>query len=564
MFSSLSKSAAKILERRFGAEDVEVSWQPPAEASHGDAATSVALKLSRQIGKAPREIADALAEELQKEKDIEKVEVAGAGYVNVWLKPAFLMKQLDMTRKATEPAKARAKEAPVIVEGSDPNVAKPLGIHHILPTMIGQSLTNLYRHAGYNVIHWNYMGDWGTQFGHLSVAVKKWGKKKTVTDYSVDELLTLYVRFHDEAENDKMLLDEGREAFRALEQGDAAALAFWADVVKLTKEELVHIFKRLHVAFDLELSESFYNDKMDPIIEEGIKKGVFKEGERGALIVEFPAETNMPVYMVRRSDGATLYSTRDLAQMRYRMDTYKPLEINIPTDVSQKLHFEQLVATCKLLGWELPPFDHVIFGRMRFVDKKMSTRKGNILKLKEVLDESVKRASAIIEERGDAIQTEDPAGLAEMMGIGAVVYGVLSQNRKMDVVFDWDKMLSFEGNSAPYLQYTHARAKSVLRKAESAKREAGSQKLDENDRALVRVLLKFPGVLEEARAEHLPHKLANYLYDVAQSFNGFYNASPILKAPEPERSTRLFLTDLTATVLRAGAELLTLRVPDRM
>ena len=252
--------------------------------------------------------------------------------------------------------------------------------------------------------------------------------------------------------------------------------------------------------------------------------------------------------------------------MRYRIDTYHPQAIYILTDIAQKMHFEQLVETCKQLEWELPAFENVLFGRMRFVDKSMSTRKGNVLKLEHVLDEAVARAQSIIDERGDAIQTDNPKELAEMMGVGSLVYGILSQNRKMDMIFDWDKMLSFEGNSAPYLQYTYARARSVLRKAEVGD-DLSPPKVDAftpNERLLLTRLLQFGAALEEARAEHLPHKLANYLYQLCQDFNLFYNTEQMLQAEEPQRSLRLFLTSLTSVVLRTGAELLTLRVPERM
>jgi arginyl-tRNA synthetase len=269
-----------------------------------------------------------------------------------------------------------------------------------------------------------------------------------------------------------------------------------------------------------------------------------------------------------KGDGATLYSTRDLAQMRYRVDTYHPKEILIFTDIAQKLHFEQLMETCTMLGWELPTFENVLFGRMRFVDKSMSTRKGNVLKLEHVIDEAVARAEDILKERGDSIHTDDPKKLAEMMGVGALVYGILSQNRKMDLVFDWDKMLSFEGNSAPYLQYTHARAKSVLRKVEAEigdqRSEIGVTELSTSERILIGTLLQYPHVLSEARSEHLPHKLANYLYQLCQDFNSFYNTESILQAETSVRDLRLHLTSLTASVLKSGAELLTLRVPERM
>ena len=275
----------------------------------------------------------------------------------------------------------------------------------------------------------------------------------------------------------------------------------------------------------------------------------------------------MPPYLVLKGDGATLYSTRDIAQMRWRIDTYHPEKILICTDIAQQLHFQQLVETCHMLGWSLPSFENVLFGRMRFVDRSMSTRKGNVLELEHVLDEAVKRADTIIKERGEGIQTDDPSGLAEMMGVSALVYGILSQNRKMDMVFDWEKMLSFEGNSAPYLQYTHARAKSVLRKANE---ESGvplptsAAPLTTTERFLIATLLQFPAVLEEARSQHLPHVLAHYLYGLCQDFNAFYNTESILQSADDVRALRLSLTSLTASVLKTGAELLTLRVPDRM
>ena len=543
----------------------DIHFDVPVDPSKGDLTTSAALQLAKKIGKSPRDVAATLAEAIGKAPGVAKAEVAGAGYVNVTVQTAALVGALSEAWSQCDPQAIR-KEAPVIVEYSQPNIAKPLGIHHILSTVIGQTISNLYRFQGYPTMNWNYMGDWGTQFGKLSVAFKKWGTKPPA-QCSLDDLLSLYVKFHEEAEKDSTLEDEGRDAFRRLEQGDGELRAFWTDILSVTKRSLGGIYDRLRVKFDSDISESFYEDKMAPILEEGKKKGVFTVGEGGALIVKFPEETKMPPYMVLKGDGATLYSTRDIAQMRYRIDTYKPQEILICTDVAQKLHFEQLEATCKLLGWTLPPFTNVIFGRMRFIDRKMSTRKGNILKLEHVLDEATARAAEIIKERGDAIQTDDTDELADMMGTGALVYGILSQNRKMDIVFDWEKMLSFEGNSAPYLQYTHARAMSVLRKAEWTEFRVPkdfSGDVGSKERALLHLLFQFGDTVEAARAEHLPHKLTNYLYEVCQSYNSFYNAEVILKAEGAQRDLRLALTHAATRVLKTGAELLTLRVPDRM
>ncbi|MDD5103952.1 MAG: arginine--tRNA ligase, partial [Candidatus Peribacteraceae bacterium] len=325
-------------------------------------------------------------------------------------------------------------------------------------------------------------------------------------------------------------------------------------------------YERLHVHFVTDIGESFYEDIMQPILEEGKNKKVFTTGEEGSLIVTFAEEEKLPPFLVQKGDKATLYATRDLAQIRYRIDTYHPQAILYVVDVAQQLYFQQLFKTVSRLDWKLPLLEHVVFGRMRFADQSMSTRKGTVLKLEHVLDEAVTRAKEAIQEHRDSIQTDDENALAEMMGTGALVYGILSQNRRMDLVFDWQKVLSLEGNSAPYLQYTHARACSVLRRSES-KETAVPKKipaLSEHERSLIGTLLTFPVVLEEARAQRMPHTLANYLYALCQEFNSFYNTEPILKAEEEQRTLRIALTSLVARVLKTGAELLTLRVPDRM
>lgn len=509
------------------------------------------------------ELANLLADALSNDESVEKVEAVNPGYVNVTLKAPILFASLDIVTDACEPKKANG-EKPVVMDYSAPNIAKPLGIHHILSTVIGQSIANVYRHQGYEVISVNHIGDWGTQFGKLAVAYKKWGEKP-VKDHSLDDLLALYVRFHEEVESHPELEKEAREAFSEIEKGNAELKSFWSEVVAITMRSIEELYQRLHISFDKTQGESFYEDKMKPILDEGVKKGVLKEGKEGALIVEFPEEAKMPPAIALKGDGSTIYLTRDLATARYRIDTWHPQSMLYVVDIAQQLYFRQLFETLSQLGWDLPHLEHVYFGRMRFADATMSTRKGNIMRLEHVLDEAVKRAEAVIAARGDKIMTDDTAALAEMMGTGAVVYGVLSQNRTLDMVFDWDKMLSFEGNSAPYLQYTHARARSVLRKAEVKDLpHVTVSELTTHERTLVKLLLTFGAVLETARSEHLPHKLTNYLYEVCQSFNSFYNSDDILGASSELRSARLSLTSFTARVLKTGAELLTLRVPERM
>jgi len=565
MYPTVKEEAERILSQEWGITDLPVRFEVPPEEAYGDTTTTVAFPLGKRLRKRPEEIAGILAERLQRSSLVERAEVAGEGFVNVRLKAQTLLQEFQRTREACTP-KVTREERPVIVEYSDPNIAKPLGVHHLLATIIGQAIANMYRFAGYPVLSWNYLGDWGTQFGNLAVACEKWGSGKPASEYSLDELLALYVRFYKEAQRDPSLEDAGREAFRKLEQGGPELWKFWEGAVAVTKTSLKVLYERLHIRFDVDEGESFYNDKMGAVLTEGKQKGVFTVGEKGALIVEFPRETGLPVYMVLKSDGSTLYATRDIAQIRYRIDTYHPQSILYVVDTAQTLYFRQLFETVRRLQWELPHLEHVVFGRMRFKDRAMSTRMGNILTLEEVLDEAVRRADQVIEEHRDTVQTDDRAGLAEMMGLGAIAYAILSQNRRADIVFDWDRMLTFEGSSAPYLQYTHARARSVLRKAgeEGERTVPRIETLTGKERVLLRTLLQFSEVLAEALQTHMPHKLAQYLFTLCQAYNAFYNTEPILKSTDPSRTLRLALTARTAATLKTGAELLTIRVPDRM
>lgn len=564
MYSSIAILIGKFLKDSYSVSK-EIALRVPINPEHGDLTTSIAMEVGKEVGKPPQSVAEHLALALKKESGVEKVEVAGPGFLNITLTASERLKQLAAAREACTP-KVKRKENPVILEYSQPNIAKPLGVHHILSTVIGQAVANFYRHLGYNVVSWNYIGDWGTQFGKLAVAMEKWGKGKAAKEYTLDQLLDLYVRFHEEVTEHPELEIEARESFRKLEQGDKALRAFWKDIVNVTSESIQKIYDRLSVSFDETKGESFYEDKVPEVVTEGKRKGVFVQGEGNALIVEFPEGSNLPVYMVMKGDGATLYSTRDLAQMRYRIETYHPRAILIFTDIAQQLYFQQLEATCRKLGWELPEFLNVLFGRMSFPDKSMSTRKGNILKLEDVLNEAVRRADKLIQEHESDVSGSEREDLAEMMGVGAFVYSILSQSRKSNIVFTWEKALTFEGNSGPYLQYTHARARSVLRKSgvSGAKIPNAVEALALPEIRLMRHLAQFSSVIEEARADAMPHKVAQYLFTLSQEFNSLYNALPILDAPEPERSLRLALTELTADTLKTGANLLTLRVPDRM
>lgn len=545
----------------------EVPLQAPAPGVEADIATPIALQISKKLSKSPNEIAALLQADIAQLPEVFSVEVAEPGYINVQFTPQVVWNNAIEAYALGAEVPTRTSEQPVIVEYSQPNIAKPLGVHHLLSTVVGQAIANLYRYSGYNVIAWNYLGDYGTQFGKLAVAIEEFGDGRTADKYSINDLFEYYVRFHEEAETNVELEDRARAAFKKLEDGDSELYAFWETIVRTTKQSLQPLYDRLHVHFDIDKGESFYQDKMAAVLEEGKNSGVFTVGERGALIADLNEEsTNLPPYLVQKADGATLYSTRDIAQMQYRKQEFDPKKVLIVTDIAQKLHFEQLAATCNKLDYLPEQFENILVGRMRFVDKSMSTRKGNVLRLSELLDEAVTKAATAIEEHGDAVQTDDAKQLAEYMGIGAVSYGILSQNRKQDLVFDWNRFLALDGNSAPYLQYTYARAKSVLRKAEhdSFIDINSVDQLTPKERELLNTLSRWPQIITHARESHLPHLLCTYLYSLSQIFNSFYSVEPILQAEESGRVLRLNLVYLTASVLQRGATILTISLPERM
>lgn len=567
MSELLTVTIRDSLQNHFDFACDEVPLQAPAPGHEADIASPIALQISKKLSKSPGEIAAVLQTDLKQLPEVSSVEVAGVGYLNVCYTPQVVWNNALAAIAKGVKQPTRINEPPVIVEYSQPNIAKPLGVHHLLSTVVGQAIANLYRYSGYNVVAWNYLGDYGTQFGKLAVAIEEFGDGRKTEEYSINDLFDYYVRFHEEVEHNSTLDDRAREAFKKLEDGDTELQAFWEKIVHTTKQSLQPLYSRLHVSFDTDKGESFYQDKMAAVLDEGKAAGVFTVGERGALIVDLDEEnTNLPPYLVQKADGATLYSTRDIAQMQYRQTEFNPQKVLIITDVAQKLHFEQLEATCEKLGYLPEHFENILVGRMRFADKSMSTRKGNVLRLSELLDEAVTKATTAIKDHGDAVQTDDTKQLAEYMGIGAVSYGILSQNRKQDLVFDWDRFLALDGNSAPYLQYTYARAKSVLAKAEcdSLFEIPTLDQLTPKERELLNTISRWPQIITQARESHLPHLLCTYLYSLCQVFNSFYSVEPILQAEESGRVLRLNLVYLTTTVLHSGAAILTISLPERM
>lgn len=539
----------------------------PAQEEHGDYASNLAMHLTKELQLAPKEIAQKIIDNLEKTDLIDKVEIAGPGFINFFLSRSLLNKELEkvLDEKDNYGSLKAGENKNVIVEYSAPNIAKPLGVHHLLSTVIGQGIYNIYKELGFNAISINHIGDWGTQFGKLIYAYKKWGDKEAVAKEPIAELLKLYVKFHDEVENDASLEDEGRKEFKKFEEGDEENRELWKWFVEVSMEEINKTYGKLGgIHFDYVQGESFYEDKMDAVLHDGKEKKVFIEGEEGAYVIKYEDE-NIPTVPVQKKDGTTLYMTRDFATLKYRIDEWNPTKILYVVDIAQTMHFRQLFQGSSQLGWYNGCAEHVWFGRMHMKDGSMSTRKGTVILLNDVLDEAVKRAAKIVEEKSPNLENKEE--IARIVGVGAVKYNILSQNRTTDITFDWDIMLSFEGNSAPYLQYSYARARSILKKSgeEITEGITDAGNVEEKITDLLRILPKFSENIITAAKEYKPNILANYIYNLAQKFNSFYNSVPVLKADtEEKRNERVKIVEASAQVIKNGLRLLGVEVVEEM
>lgn len=555
----------KALDAKFS--DTEIKVEYPADGKYGDYSTNIALQLAKMEGKPPRIVAEEIIAAIKKPDWISKIEIAGAGFINFYIASEFLSEFTGGVIKEGENyGKSGVKKGKTVATDiSHPNIAKPMGVHHLLSTIIGNALNKILAAVGYRVIRDNYIGDWGTQFGKLIYAYKTWGNEAVVKKNPIPELLKLYVKFHDEVEKKPELEDFGRAEFKKLEDGDKENRKLWQWIKDLSMQEFQKIYNRLGVDFDYIHGENFYENKMQEIIDLGIKKGIFVEGEKGALIAPFKHE-KYPPCLIKKSDGATLYATRDLARTKYWEDSWHPDLMVMVTDTAQNLHFKQFFEVAEMLGITDAKNLHIAFGRMRFPEKKMSTRKGNIILMEELLDEAEEAAHKIVCERNPNLSEEKKREVARQVGIGAVKYAILAQNRLTDVIFTWDKILSLEGNSAPYLQYVYARGKSILRKKGIGKRDKGEGYIlkESQELALARLLPKFPEVIALAAEEFKPNLIANYLFELASRFNSFYASLPVLQAEESVKETRMKLVEAVTIVLKNGLELFGIASPEEM
>ncbi len=549
------------------AEAINLLEVPP-EPDYGDLAFPC-YTLAKEMRQSPAAIAEQLAEQLSRQKGYfwEKAVPRGP-YLNFFINPRTYSREVlqEIGEKGAKYGHADlGKGHNVTIDYSSPNIAKPFGVGHIRSTVIGHSLYLIYEALGYNSIGINHLGDWGTQFGKLIVAYKRWGDESLLKADPVNYLYELYVLFHREVEKDPSLDDDARFWFRKLEEGEEEAVSYWNHFRKLSLENYAQIYELLGIEFEYYHGESHYNEMLEDVIKLVEDKGIATESE-GALIVDLE-EYNLPPVMLRKKDGATLYITRDLAAAIYRYEKFQFALSLYVVGAEQTLHFQQLFKVLELLGFDWAKnCVHVPFGLIRFKEGRMSTRAGKIILLEEVLQRSIEMAREIIEEKNPDL--EDKENAARAVGLGAVRFGDLSNDRVKNIEFDWEKVLDFSGETAAYIQYAHARICSILRKSGPHllkwNEEAVSALGEEEEISLVKYLALLPDKILASAENYKPSILARYLIEVAREFNRFYHNCPVLNSEGNLKLGRLLLIDATRQVLANGLGLLGINAPEEM
>ena len=535
--------------------------EQPKSSDLGDIAFP-AFSLAKVERKAPQAIAADIAEKID-QSAFEKV-VATGPYVNFFLDKSKISDQVIKSVIEAGADYGQQDEGHgqnITIDLSSPNIAKPFSVGHLRSTVIGDALSNIFRKMGYNTIKINHLGDWGKQFGLLMVAYKKWGSKEAVEANPIDELLKLYVRINAEIENDPELDEEGRKWFKKLEDGDQEATELWQWFRDESLVEFNRIYKLLGVEFDSLNGEAFYNDKMDEGVQILEEKGLLKES-KGASIVELD-DVNLPPAMIKKSDGATLYITRDIATAIYRARTYNFVKNIYAVGQEQSNHFRQLKAVLKKMGFDWSDdMVHVDFGLVTKNRQKLSTRKGNIILLEPTLQEAISRAKAQIEEKNPELENKEE--VAHAVGVGAVKFYDLKTDRRNGYDFDLEAMVSFEGETGPYVQYAYARIQSILRKANFTPSTDATYSLsDPESWEIIKLLQDFSRVVKRAAENYDPSLIAKYAINLAQAFNKYYAHTRILDE-SPERESRLALSYSTAVVLKEALRLLGVDAPEKM
>ena len=545
-------------------EEIIALIEVPPNKEMGDYAFPC-FKLAKVFRKSPNMIAADLAESIEAKGEISKVIPLG-GYVNFFVNKSQLAESVIkdvLTKKENYGHSDLGQDKAVVIDFSSPNIAKPFHIGHIRTTVIGNALYKIYDSQGYNVVRVNHLGDYGTQFGKLIVAFKLWGNKEAVEANPIPELLKLYIQFHDEAERHPEMEDEARAWFTKLENGDKEAKELWQWFRDESLKEFARVYDLLDIEFDSYNGESFYSDKMDRVIDIIKDKGLLQESQ-GTNIVDLE-EYNMPPALITKNDGSTLYMTRDLAAALYRKENYDFEKCIYVVGSQQSLHFQQLFKVLELVGFEwAKDMVHVPFGMVALEEGTMSTRKGRVVFLEDVLKQAIEKTKeTMLAKNPNALNVDE---IAKQVGVGAVVFQELSNSRIKDYTFSWSRTLSFEGETGPYVQYTHARCCAVLRKAnEEVSTDINYELLSDGDAAeVLKVIGSFNKSIVSAMRRNEPHIVTRFVLDLAQAFNKFYHDNPILVEDEELRKARLALVAATRQTLENGLNILGMHAPERM
>lgn len=573
----ISEQIAKTIEN-VESKEIYTYIEVPKDTKNGDYAFPC-FRLAKTLRKSPPEIANQIKEKLEengisKSEIIKKVEIAG-GYLNFYISSKIFTKEVleqisNNEKFGIEPEDDKNKEKNIVIDYSAPNIAKPFHIGHLRSTVIGAALYNIYKYLGYNVTGINHLGDYGTQFGKLIEGYKRWGKEYDIDSDPINELTKIYIRINTACKEDKQILQACRDNFKKLEDGDSYCVEIWKKFRELSLKEFQRVYNLLGSTFDSWNGEAFYSDKMQEVIEILEKSGKLKESQ-GAKIVELEEQgINTPCIIVK-SNGSSTYATRDLAAILYRARNYNFDKALYVTSYEQVLHFKQVFATAKYLGLDekyIKGLEHVSFGMVLLPTGKMSTREGNIVKLEELLNEAIERAKEIIEQKNPELENKEE--VAKKVGIGAIIFNDLANSRVKDEVFDWNNILNFQGETGPYIQYTYVRTKSVLEKAGIKIDNISFNMLnfdsleDTYSQNIIKLLYDFHNILVQVTEKNEPSILSRYLIELAKAYSVFYNENRIMVEDVNIKNSRIYLTFAVGKVLKIGANLLGMDMPEKM
>lgn len=568
MMLDFKKIIAEKIKEATNIETIEEYIEVPSNKEMGDYSLPC-FKLAKEMKKAPQVIANEIKEKLNIDNEIVKnVEVVN-GYLNFYIAPNAIYKTVfeemeNEGEKYGECEDGNGKN--IVIDYSAPNIAKPFHIGHLRSTVIGGALYKIYKFLGYNVVGINHLGDYGTQFGKLIEGYKRWGNEYNIEEDPINELTKIYVRINALCKEDEKVLDECRNNFKKLEDGDEYCTNLWQKFRELSLKEFQRIYDLLNIEFDSLNGEAFYADKMQEVVDLLRKSGKLEESE-GAEVINLE-DKGMPPCLIIKSNGSTTYATRDLAAILYRARTYDFDKAIYVTSYEQILHFKQIFEVAKLLGLDKKYTDgliHVPFGMVQLATGKMSTREGNIIKLEDLLNEAISRAREIIEEKNPDLKNKEE--IAKKVGIGAVIFNDLYNSRIKDEIFDWDTMLNFNGETGPYLQYMYVRTNSILEKVDHLPNgnEVNYELLnDDASINLIKAIYNFTDSVKLAASKNEPYIISRYLINLAQLFSTFYNENKIIDEDEDIKQARVYLTYCTNVVLKEGAALLGIEMPERM